>query len=126
MKKNGRMAKTKDAVRILDRVTGKNGAVRERIAEDRLSFRVAQMIYEKRVAAGLTQAELADLIGTSQSVVARLEDADYEGHSLSMLHRIAQALHGRLEVRIVGTTGRKLRSRTGLKKAARRKAGTRG
>ena len=51
--------------------------------------------------AGLTQAELAQLVGTTQSVISRLEDADYEGHSLSMLQRIADALHQRLEVRFV-------------------------
>ena len=33
----------------------------------------------------LPQKELAELIGTTQSVISRLEDADYEGHSLSML-----------------------------------------
>ena len=122
------MAKTKDAVKILDRVTGKAGGLRERIAADILNLRVAQMIYEKRVAAGLTQAQLAELLDTSQSVVARLENADYEGHSLSMLHRIAEALHGRLEVRIVGTGGRgRKRGAAGAwKKAARRKAGRTG
>ena len=50
------------------------------------------MIYAARTAAGLTQKELARRIGTSQSVIARLEDADYKGHSLSMLRRIADAL----------------------------------
>ena len=120
------MAKTRDAVKILDRVTGEDGTLRERIAEGRLNLRVAQMIHEKRVAAGLTQTELAGLLGTAQSVVARLEDADYEGHSLSMLQRIAQALHGRLEVRIVGTRGRKVAYAARRKKAARRKSGTRG
>jgi predicted transcriptional regulator len=44
---------------------------------------------------------LADLIGTKQSVIARLEDADYEGHSLTMLQRIATALHQRLEIHLV-------------------------
>jgi transcriptional regulator with XRE-family HTH domain len=58
------------------------------------------MIYAARTAAGLTQKQLADLIGTQQSTtVARLEDADYEGHSLSMLRRIAEALNKRLVVR---------------------------
>jgi hypothetical protein len=33
-----------------------------------------------RTAAGLTQFQLAKLIGTTASVVCRLEDADYEGH----------------------------------------------
>lgn len=40
-------------------------------------------------------------MGTTQSVISRLEDADYEGHSLAMLQRIAEALHVRLELRFV-------------------------
>ena len=39
--------------------------------------------------AGLTQAELAKKVGTTQSVIARLEDAEYAGHSLRMLKRVA-------------------------------------
>ena len=41
--------------------------------------------------ADMTQAELARKIGTTQSVIARLEDAEHTGHSLSMLERIAAA-----------------------------------
>lgn len=115
------MAKTKDAIKILDRVTGE-GSLRETIAEDRLNLRVAQMIHDKRVDSGLTQAELAKLIGTTQSVIARLEDADYKGHSLSMLHRIARALDGRLEVKIVGNRTRA----TAARRRAPRKTGTKG
>ena len=59
------------------------------------------MIYEARTQAGLTQEDLARLVGTKQPVIARLEDADYEGHSLSMLQRIAMALHQRLEIHLV-------------------------
>ena len=40
-------------------------------------------------------------MGTTQSVISRLEDADYEGHSLSMLQRIATALRMRLKVSLV-------------------------
>ena len=39
--------------------------------------------------AELTQAELARKVGTTQSVIARQEDAEYAGHSLNMLERIA-------------------------------------
>ena len=53
---------------------------------------VAQAIYEMRTQAGLTQRQLAAKLGTTASVVCRLEDADYEGHSLAMLRRIAEVL----------------------------------
>jgi len=62
------------------------------IAEERSNAAVARQIYDLRTARGLTQRQLADLVGTKQPVIARLEDADYEGHSLSMLSRIADAL----------------------------------
>jgi predicted transcriptional regulator len=48
----------------------------------------------------LTQQQLADRIGTKQSVIARLEDAAYEGHSLSMLQRITRAFNQRLEIHL--------------------------
>ena len=52
---------------------------------------LALLVREMREGAGLTQAELAKKIGTTQSVIARLEDAEYTGHSLAMLERIAVA-----------------------------------
>jgi transcriptional regulator with XRE-family HTH domain len=60
---------------------------------------IAKMIYAARQAAGLTQRQLAQAIGTKQQVISQLEDADYHGHSLSMLQRIAHALDLELEVR---------------------------
>ena len=80
---------------------GNDRKLRARIDEQKLNVRVAEMIYAAREDAGLSQAELAKLIGTTQSVISKLEDADYEGHSLSMLKRIGGALHQRLEVRFV-------------------------
>jgi transcriptional regulator with XRE-family HTH domain len=58
------------------------------------------MIIDLRRESGLTQKELADKIKTTQSVVSRLEDAEYDGHSLSMLNRIAGALGKQLNVAI--------------------------
>jgi ribosome-binding protein aMBF1 (putative translation factor) len=52
---------------------------------------LALLVREMREDAELTQAELAKRIGTTQSVVARLENAEYTGHSLAMLERIATA-----------------------------------
>ncbi len=90
--------KTANALKILDKMLGADHEQRTLIAEATLNCRVAQLIYDARTAAGLTQAQLADLIGTSQPTIARLEDADYEGHSLSMLQRIAAALHRPLRI----------------------------
>ncbi len=74
----------------------------ERIAaleEARAEDEIARKIYELRTNAGLSQRQLAKLVGTTASVICRLEDADYEGHSLSMLRRIAAALNRRVEIR---------------------------
>jgi ribosome-binding protein aMBF1 (putative translation factor) len=105
------MARTKDALKLLERVTGDNETIMAGIAEEKINFEVAQMIYDARIKAGLSQSELAALIGSKQPVIARLEDADYEGHSLTMLQRIAVALHQRLELRFVPLRGRTIRRR---------------
>ena len=55
------------------------------LERERANAEVAQLIHDHRTAAGLTKKQLAELIGTGYSVISRLEDADYEGHSLSML-----------------------------------------
>ena len=95
------MPETRDAIRILDQMTGDDEEMQQLIAEETLNAEVARLIYEARTGAGLTQAELAERIGTRQPVIARLEDADYEGHSLSMLQRIALALNQRIELHFV-------------------------
>ena len=93
--------KTSDAIRILDGMIGKNRQLRQLASEAMVNAEVAQLIYDVRNKAKLTQKQLAEIVGTTQSVIARLEDADYEGHSLSMLQRIAAAVNKRLEVRFV-------------------------
>ncbi|GAB1539034.1 hypothetical protein NUACC21_16990 [Scytonema sp. NUACC21] len=71
------------------------------MAEASINAEVAQLIYEARTLAGLTQKQLAELVGTKQPVIARLEDADYEGHSLSMLQKIARALNHRVVIHLI-------------------------
>jgi len=93
---------TSDAVAILHRryYEGKPSRIAE-LEEARAEDELACKIYELREQAGLTQARLAKLIGTSESVISRLEDSDYKGHSLTMLKRIASALGKRVEIRFV-------------------------
>ena len=93
---------TADAVAILHRryYEGKP----ERLADlekARANDKVARKIVDLRTRAGLSQRQLAKLVGTTASVICRLEDADYEGHSLAMLNRIAAALNRRVEIRFV-------------------------
>ncbi len=95
------MVKTRDANRILDDVTGNDEELQQMIADETVNAEVARLIYKVRKAAGLTQTELAELIGSKQPVIARLEDADYEGHSLTMLQRIAISLNQRIEINFV-------------------------
>ena len=95
------MPKTKDASKIIQRMVGRDKELRDLIAAETINARVAQTIYDARNKAGLTQKQFAKLVGTTQSVIARLEDADYEGHSLNMLNRIAAAVNKRVEIRLV-------------------------
>ena len=62
---------------------------------------VARQIYDLRTKAGFTQTQLAALVGTSTSAISRLEDADYNGHSLAVLRRVASALDQRVRVTFV-------------------------
>ena len=94
--------KTSDVLEINDKnLIGDDVELRGMVEAATLNAQVASSIYEARKAAELTQAGLAELVGTRQSVISQLEDSDYEGHSLSMLRRIAHALHRRVELRLV-------------------------
>ena len=92
MKAKTEKAKTSNAIEILDRMAGDSPELKRLTEEARVNAAVAQLIYEARQASGLSQEELADKIGSKQAVISRLEDADYDGHSLMMLQRIAAAL----------------------------------
>jgi predicted transcriptional regulator len=95
------MKTTSNAVKIIDNMMKDDPELQEMVREASLNARVAQIIYDARNEANFTQQQLADLVGTTQSVIASLEDADYEGHSLSMLARIATALDQRLEIKLL-------------------------
>ncbi len=91
-----------DAVEILYRRNYQGRPERlKALEETRANEEIARKIYGLRTQAGFTQAQLGKLIGTTASVICRLEDADYEGHSLAMLRRIAAAMNQRLEIRFV-------------------------
>lgn len=93
---------TTNAVKILHKRYIKGNQKRmESVEREREKSDVAEQIYNLRTQANLSQKELAKLVGTTQSVISRLEDADYNGHSLPMLRRIATALHQRVQVQFI-------------------------
>jgi ribosome-binding protein aMBF1 (putative translation factor) len=89
-----------------DRYIGKDEAKAAGFEEELANAEIAGQIYRLRTKAGLSQRQLAAKIGTTASVICRLEDADYAGHSLAMPRRIAAALNKRVEIRFV-PAGRK-------------------
>jgi ribosome-binding protein aMBF1 (putative translation factor) len=98
----GKRRTTRDAVEIMQRRHYEGMPKRMAdLEEARANDEVARKLYALRTEAGLSQRELARVVRTTASVICRLEDADYEGHSLAMLRRIAAALEKRVEIRFL-------------------------
>jgi ribosome-binding protein aMBF1 (putative translation factor) len=76
---------------IVEKRIRKSATYRKSFARTLHQIDLALLVREMREDAGLTQTELAKRAGTTQSVIARLEDAEYTGHSLATLERIALA-----------------------------------
>lgn len=97
-----RKKRTTDAVTIIHRryYDGKPDRIHQ-LGLARSEDAIGRKIYELRTKAGMSQRELAKLVGTTASVICRLEDADYRGHSVAMLQRIAHALNNKIEIRFV-------------------------
>src|SRR3982751_2036640 len=93
------MKRAHSAVEFVKQMVKGDDDFQQMVEEETINLRVAQLVHDARVAAGLTQKQLAEMVGTGQSAIARLEDADYEGHSLSMLRRVAAALGMKVEIR---------------------------
>jgi ribosome-binding protein aMBF1 (putative translation factor) len=93
--------KTSDALALMNKLAGRDREMLDLVEQEQANLDIARKIFELRSKAGLSQSELAKRVGTTQSVISRLEDADYDGHSLLMLRRIASALEKRLEIRFV-------------------------
>jgi ribosome-binding protein aMBF1 (putative translation factor) len=86
---------------VYDRYIGEDRALAAAFEEELLTADIASQIYNLRKRAGLSQRQLAAKVGTTASVICRLEDSDYDGHSLSMLKRIAAALGRQVKVLFV-------------------------
>ena len=82
---------------LIEKVVGGDPKRQAMLDEETVNFESAQLVYELRTKAGLTQRQLAKKVGTTASVICRMEQADYDG-SLAMLRRITGALNRRLEL----------------------------
>ena len=109
-----RKFKSKALAHAYDKYVGDDAEKARSFEDELLNARIARQLYELRKEAGLSQQALADLVETQKSVISRLEDADYEGHSLTMLRRIADALDKDIEVNFVP---RKKKPRRGSRKS---------
>jgi transcriptional regulator with XRE-family HTH domain len=78
----------------------KDPAFAARFKEAGEAWDVAMQIAALRKESGLSQKDLAVLVGTSQQQISRLESPSYKGHSLSMLRRVAEVLGASVRVQI--------------------------
>jgi ribosome-binding protein aMBF1 (putative translation factor) len=86
-----------DFQRLLDEEL-KNPRVAAAFHEEKEAIRLSAKIHKLRKEHGLTQEELAEKLGTTQSVIARMESESYTGHSIKMLRRLARALNVKLVI----------------------------
>jgi DNA-binding XRE family transcriptional regulator len=95
------MPTTKNLAEVIRRKLASDADLAAAVESERFRANVSAEIYQARIQAELTQKELAERVGMQQSAIARLEDADYDGHSLKTLKRIAHALGKRVEIAFV-------------------------
>lgn len=72
-----------------------------RLKENMANLALGDKIRAMREREGLTQQQLAELVGTTPSQISRIEDADYDGHTVQTLQRIAGALNTELRIAFV-------------------------
>lgn len=99
--------KKDDLDKLTEKLLKQDPSLAEEFEKADQAWDIAFQVYDLRKKAGLTQKQLADLVGTEQSNIARLESADYTSYTLKTLEKITKALKARLEIRIVPKTSSK-------------------
>lgn len=96
------MKRVKDDLdRTIEKALKRDPSLKEGLQKAEEAWDVAFQIINFREKAGLTQKELAGLVGTKQSNIARIESADYTGYTLKTLEKVTKALKARLQIKIV-------------------------
>ena len=102
--------KKDDLDRTIEKALKRDPTLAEGFEKADRAWDIAFQVYDLRKKAGLTQKQLADLVDTKQSNIARLESADYTAYTFKTLGKITKALKARLEIRIVPKTNSKTAS----------------
>lgn len=95
------MRKKDDLDRLTEKLVAEDPSFREEFERAGQAFDIALQIYQLRKKAGLTQKQLAELVSTKQSSIARIEDADYTGYTFKTLEKVTKALNAKLQIIIV-------------------------
>jgi ribosome-binding protein aMBF1 (putative translation factor) len=95
------MKTTSDALKIINSMMKNDPELQEMVRESSISAQVADIVYQARESAGLSQEQLAELVGINPSVIAKLEDAEDLVDCLSILAKITVALDWHLEIRLI-------------------------
>jgi len=69
--------------------------------EERQALKLAMKIAKLREKKGLSQQQMAKLMGTSQQAISRIESGEYEGFTLRTLEKIAEATGTRVKIEFV-------------------------
>lgn len=96
--------KQDDLSRYIQKALKRDPSLKERLEKAGQAWDIAFQIYDLRKKAELTQTQLAKLVKTSQSNIARIESADYTGYTFKTLEKVTKALKAKLEIRIVPQT----------------------
>ncbi|MBI2600457.1 helix-turn-helix transcriptional regulator [Candidatus Daviesbacteria bacterium] len=90
-----------DLDRTFEKILKEDPSFQEELDKADRAWDIAFQIRDLREKAGLTQKKLAEMVGTKQSNIARIEDADYTRYTLTTLEKVTKALKAKLEIKII-------------------------
>lgn len=90
-----------DLNRLTKKILKEDPSFQEELDRAAQAWNIAFQIHDLRNRAGLTQEQLARLIGTKQSNIARIESAEYTGYTLKTLEKVTKALKAKLEIKVI-------------------------
>ena len=77
-----------------------NPKVKKEYEKSKLTHEIARLVMKARIEKGITQTELADLAGTKQPAIARIESG-YCNIRIRTLNKIAEALEVKFTIKFV-------------------------